>query len=126
MLEKSRINFRGIFKGIIFSVIVTLILVVVIALISYFADVSEKLISTSLFIVSILSVLIGAIFVTKSTQENGLLHGGLIGLGYFIIILVASIVVKRQLDFNGNLTTMLIADIAGAMLGGILGINSNN
>lgn len=124
MWEKGRINFRGIFKGIIFSVITTVILVVVIALISYFADISDKLISTSLFIVSILSVLIGAILVTRSTQENGLLHGALIGLGYFAIILVASIVVKRQFDLNGNLITMLIADTAGGMLGGILGINS--
>lgn len=123
-MEKNRINFRGIFKGIIFSVIATILLVIIIALISYFADVSDKLISASLFIVSIISVLTGAILVTRSTQENGLIHGAIIGLGYFVVVLISSIIVKRELDFNTSLITMLIANIAGGMLGGILGINS--
>ncbi len=126
MMEKAGINFRGIFKGIIFSIITTTILVVIIALISYFADISDGIISISLFIASVLSVLTGSILMTRTTQENGLAHGAIIGIGYFILILIASIVVKREFDFNSNLITMLIADIAGGMLGGILGINSKN
>ena len=124
MLEKSKINFRGIFKGIVFSIVLTAILVVIVALISYFSDISDKLISALLFIVSVSSVLVGAIFVTKSTSENGLIHGGIIGIGYFLVILVASIIAKRSFSMNTNLLTMMIANIAGGMLGGILGINS--
>ena len=124
MLEKSKINFRGIFKGIVFSIVLTAILVVIVALISYFSDISDKLISALLFIVSVSSVLVGAIFVTKSTSENGLMHGGIIGIGYFLVILVASIIAKRSFSMNTNLLTMMIANIAGGMLGGILGINS--
>ncbi len=124
MLEKGKINFRGIFKGIVFSLIATAIFVVIIALVSYFTDIQDKVISVLLFLVSVLSVLVGAIFVTKSTNENGLLHGAIIGVGYFAVILIASIVVKREFDFNSNLLTMLIADACGGMLGGILGINS--
>ena len=126
MMEKTRINFRGIFKGIIFSIIATMILVVIIALISYFADISDGIISISLFIASVLSVFTGSILMTRTTQENGLAHGALIGIGYFILVVIASIVVKREFDFNGNLITMLVADVAGGMLGGILGINSKN
>ena len=125
MLEKSKINFRGIFKGIVFSIILTAILVVIVALISYFSDISDKLISALLFIVSVSSVLVGALFVTKSTSENGLIHGGILGIGYFLVILVASIIAKRSFSINTNLLTMMIANIAGGMLGGILGINSN-
>ena len=124
MLEKSKINFRGIFKGIVFSIVLTAILVVIVALISYFSDISDKLISALLFIVSVSSVLVGAIFVTKSTSGNGLMHGGIIGIGYFLVILVASIIAKRSFSMNTNLLTMMIANIAGGMLGGILGINS--
>ena len=124
MLEKSKVNFRGIFKGIVFSIVLTAILVVIVELISYFSDISDKLISALLFIVSVSSVLVGAIFVTKSTSENGLMHGGIIGIGYFLVILVASIIAKRSFSMNTNLLTMMIANIAGGMLGGILGINS--
>ena len=125
-MEKAGINFRGIFKGIIFSIIATIILVVIIAIISYLADISDNIISILLFISSVLSIFAGSILMTRTTQENGLVHGALIGIGYFVLVLIASIVVKREFDFNGNLITMLIADVAGGMLGGILGINSKN
>ena len=125
-MEKSKINFKGVLKGIIFSIVSTVILVVIIALTSYFADVSEGIISICLFVVSVLSVFIGSILMTRTTQENGLIHGGMIGVGYFIVILISSIIVKREFDLNGNLITMLIANVAGGMLGGILGINSKN
>ena len=125
-MEKSGINFRGIFKGIIFSIISTIILIIIIALISYFTDISDRIISIALFVASVLSVLTGSILMTRTTHENGLVHGALIGVGYFILILIGSIVVKREFDFNGNLLTMLIATTAGGMLGGILGINSKN
>ncbi len=125
-MEKATINFRGILKGIIFSIITTIILVIIIALVSYFADISDSIISILLFIASVLSVFTGAILVARTTAENGLAHGALIGVGYFILVLIASIVVKREFDLNGNLITMLIANVAGGMLGGILGINSKN
>ena len=123
-MEKCKINSRGVVKGIIFSIISTLILVVVIALASYFLDISDKVISVLLFFASVISILTGAILVTKTTDENGLVHGGLIGVGYFIVMLVASFIIKREFDFNINLLTMLISNTAGGMLGGILGINS--
>ncbi len=124
MSEKNKINFRGIGKGIIFSIILAVILVVLIATVTYFADISDKIISILLFSTSVLSTLIGAFLVTKSIQQNGLIHGMLVGLGYFILILIASVVVKNGFNFNTNLITMFFANIAGGMLGGILGINS--
>ena len=124
MSEKNKINFRGVGKGIIFSVILTAILVLLITTVTYFADVSDKIISILLFIASVLSTLIGALFVTRNVHENGLIHGMFVGLGYFAFILIASIVVKKGFSLNTNLITMLFANVAGGMLGGILGINS--
>lgn len=124
MSEKNKINFRGIGKGIVFSIILTIILVVLIATVTYFVDISDKIVSILLFSSSVLSTLIGAFLVTKSIQQNGLIHGMFVGLGYFILILISSIVVKKGFSFNANLVTMLFANVAGGMLGGILGINS--
>lgn len=124
MSEKSKINIRSVFKGIIFSVASTLVLVLLTALISYFTDISDNIISIILFAVSVVSVLTGAVLVCRSTGENGLIHGGLIGLGYFVFLLLASIVIKREFDFNARLITMLVSNIAGGMLGGVLGINT--
>lgn len=124
MSKNNSINFKGVLKGIIFSFIITLILVFAIAIISYFTDISDKIISVLLFISSVLSALIGAFFLTRTTAKNGLIHGVLVGMGYFIIILISSIVMNKKININFNLLTMLIADLAGGMLGGILGINS--
>lgn len=124
MSEKSKINIRSVFKGIVFSVILTFLLVLLTALISYFTDISERVVSVILFAVSVVSVFTGAVLVCRSTGENGLLHGGLIGLGYFVFLLVSSVIIKREFDLNVNLVMMLISNIAGGMLGGVLGINS--
>lgn len=124
MSEKSKINIRSVVKGIVFSVISTLLLVLLTALISYFTDISERAVSVILFAVSVVSVFTGAVLVCRSTGENGLFHGGLIGLGYFVFLLVSSVIIKREFDLNINLITMLFSNIAGGMLGGVLGINS--
>ncbi len=124
MSEKNKINFRGIGKGIIFSIILTAIFIVLIATVTYFIDISDKIVSVLLFSSTVISTLIGALLVTKGVQQNGLIHGMFVGLGYFILILISSIVANKGFDFNINLITMLLANVAGGMLGGILGINS--
>lgn len=126
MAEDNKLNLKGILKGIVFSLITTVVLVFVIALISYFTDIGDNIISILLFASSVISVFLGGVFVAKNSSRNGILHGGLIGLGYFVIILIASFVIKKQFDISPHLITMLLADICGAMLGGILGINSKN
>ncbi|MBR3791490.1 MAG: TIGR04086 family membrane protein [Clostridia bacterium] len=124
MSEKNKINFRGIGKGIIFSIILTAIFIVLIATVTYFIDISDKIVSVLLFSSTVISTLIGALLVTKGVQQNGLIHGMFVGLGFFILILISSIITNKGFNFNINLITMLLANVAGGMLGGILGINS--
>ncbi len=126
MAEDNRLNFKGILKGIVFSLIATIVLVVLLAVVSYFTDIPDNIISALLFVVSVVSVLIGGLLVAKSSSQRGLLHGALLGIGYFIIILSASFIMKKQFDVSMHMITMFLADIAGGMLGGILGINSKN
>lgn len=98
MSEKNKINFRGIGKGIIFSIILTAIFIVLIATVTYFIDISDKIVSVLLFSSTVISTLIGALLVTKGVQQNGLIHGMFVGLGFFILILISSIITNKGLD----------------------------
>lgn len=121
MSEKIKLNFKGIIKGILFSVITTIVLVVVLATISYFVDINDKILSLLLFLVSIFSVLIGAVFLSKTTSTKGLLHGVLLGMGYCLVVFSTSAIIKNKIEFTNHNTIMLFANLFSGALGGILG-----
>ena len=121
MSEKIKLNFKGIIKGILFSVITTIVLVILLATISYFTDFNDKILSLSLFLVSIFSVLIGAIFLSKTTSTKGLLHGVLLGLGYCLVVFSTAAILKNKIEFTTHNTIMLFANLFAGALGGILG-----
>lgn len=122
-MHKKNINTKSILKGTVFSLMLTIILVIIIAIISYFFNISDKLLSALLFLTSIISVFFGAIFVSKTTGQKGLVHGLFLALGYFLVLFCASAITKKQFDISMGLFTMFLADIASGLLGGILGVN---
>ena len=126
MAEERKLNGKGILKGIIFSILVTAVCMVALALVCYFGNISDKLLGILIFIATILSIFAGALFVSRNAQKAGLIHGGLLGLGYFLVVLAAGMILQKGLVWDMRLVTMLLGDVAAGMLGGILGINGKN
>lgn len=124
MSEDKRFNYKGILKGTLFSLLLTVILVIGVAVICYFADVSDTVISFLLFAVSVLSVFLGALFIAKNVSQKGLLHGGALAVGYFLIMLCASMLMKKEFYISLHMLFILFGVLGAGMLGGIFGINS--
>ncbi len=120
------LKFKSISKGIVLSLIITAIAVIIISLISYFSEISDKVISLLLFITSVLSIFAGAFVVSKNCEQNGIAHGLLHGVGYFLVLIVCSFIMNKSVNFSGYHIINLIADICSGILGGIIGINSKN
>lgn len=125
-MENTSINFRTIGKAVITALIITLILFIILATILYMTNISDTIVPTAVFIISIFSLIIGGIFSTKNAEKSGFLHGALTALGYFIVILIGSFIVNDGFVFNAGMLTTLIALSASGMLGGIIGINSKS
>lgn len=124
MSEKIQINFKSILKGVLASFIITVILVFIIALTTYFIDISDRLTAILLFGVSVVSTIIGGILLTRHCKQKGLLHGFLLGIFYFLIMLLISYMINMNFSWTVKTLTILISTVCGGMFGGIVGINS--
>ena len=125
MTETKKSSFIALAKGILFSVIFTLILILIITAVCYFGNISEKILSLMIFIASAFSVFFSSLLVLKSIRHAGLIYGGLNGLGYFIIILAASICVSGKFVPSAQSITMLIGTVLSGALGGVIGVNKS-
>ncbi|GEM_PF-2401510 len=126
MAEERKLNGKGILKGIIFSILATVACMAVLALVCYFGNISDKLLGILAYVATILCVFIGALFVSRNAQKAGLVHGALLGAGYFVIIFVVSLILQKKITFDMHLITLLMGDVAAGMLGGVFGINAKN
>ena len=126
MAEEQKLNGKGILKGIIFSVLATVACMAVLALVCYFGNISDKLLGILVFAATILCVFTGALFVSRNAQKSGLVHGALLGLGYFLAVFIVSLILQKKVDFDMHLATLLMGDVAAGMLGGVFGINAKN
>jgi len=123
-MSGKKLNLPVIAKGILFAIIFTFILILVIAAVCYFAVVPDKLLSVLVFAATGISVLFSSIAMSKNISGAGLLNGGVLGMGYFVVMLLANIIVNAGFEFNLKLVSMMICALSCGMLGGILGINA--
>lgn len=124
MLKDGKFNFIGIGKGIAFSLILTFVFILVIAVVCYFANVSDGILALSVLAAAGMSVLLGALFVSRNAQGLGLIHGLILSVGYLTVTYVAGVLYRREFCFNIQLLSMIMCVLSSGMLGGILGINS--
>lgn len=123
MAEKKKLNYMALVKGILFSIALTLILILIITCICYWGNISEKVLGLMLFAASAVSVFFSSVLMTKSIKRAGFIYGLLNGLGYFIVILVASICFSGKFSPSAQVFTMLAGTLLAGALGGILGVN---
>ncbi len=124
MAEKSSLNYKALIKGILFSLLITVLLIVIITLICYFGNISEKVLGLMLFAASGISVFVSSLFLAKSVKKAGFIYGSLNGLGYFVLILAASICFSGKFSPSAQIFTMLAATFFSGALGGVIGINN--
>ncbi|MGI5823322.1 MAG: TIGR04086 family membrane protein [Dethiobacteria bacterium] len=113
-----------ILRGIIVSLGFSLLFLAVNALLIYFSPLSEVIVPYLLFAGTLLSILWGAVYVGKRTEEKGWLRGGLMGLCYVLLLLILSIVFRVELQLGLGLLTRFFLGFSFGTLGGILGINA--
>lgn len=123
MAEKKKLNYMALVKGILFSIALTLILILIITCICYWGNISEKILGLMLFAASAVSVFFSSVLMMKSIKKSGFIYGLLNGLGYFIVILVASICFSGKFSPSAQVFTMLAGTLLAGALGGVLGVN---
>ena len=117
------LDFKKIIKGVLLSLAISIILTVLLSVVVYFADLSDRTVSTLILLISALSVFLGAIILSKNIESRGLLNGLLLALAYFAILAAVSLM-SGGIAIDKSNILRLISTLAGGMAGGIWGINS--
>lgn len=122
MTDGKKLNMSGIGKGIVFSLVMTFIFVPIIAAVCYFCEISDRLLGLMVLAASGISVFVGAVIAAKVSKVAGIWHGAILGMGYFLILILSNTISNHGFNPDSQMITKIICVIACGMLGGIVGI----
>ena len=116
-------SFFNIIKGVIISMIFTLIFLFVLSLILTYTNISEKLITPSIIIITAISIFIGSSIGNIKMRKNGLINGALIGGIYLLSIYLLSGIINQTTSLTIQSIIIIISGMICGMFGGIIGVN---
>lgn len=126
-MENMQINENNsiinILKGVGISLITTVILLIIFSIILTYTNIQESAINPVIMIITAISILIGSSIGNIKIRKNGLLNGGIIGIGYILIIYLISSILNWKFSLNLQSIIMIITAIIFGILGGIIGVN---
>lgn len=108
-------------KGLLFSYIVTAFLLLLLSFLMLKLDLPAVAISGGIILAYIVSSFIGGFFVGKKTEQKKFLWGLMMGVFYFVVLLMISLLWNKvsPMPIGNLLTAFVICGISG-MIGGML------
>ncbi len=108
-------------EGLLFAYIVTAFILLILSFLMLKLDLSGTVISGGINFVYIISAFTGGFFIGKKTEQKKFLWGLLIGIAYFVILMLVSLMMNQVSPLPlGNLFTVFIISSLSGMLGGMI------
>ncbi|MCI9073696.1 MAG: TIGR04086 family membrane protein [Lachnospiraceae bacterium] len=108
-------------KSLLFSYILTGGLLLLLALLLYKVGLSQKMVSICIIVIYVLATFFAGFITGKKLKSRKFLWGALMGVAYFLVLVVVSLAVNRQPGvLADSLFTTLVLCGGGGMLGGML------
>ena len=108
-------------KSLLASYIVTGILLLVLTFFMYKFELNEKIVSAAIVGIYVVSTLIGGVIIGKLTKSKRYLWGMVLGILYFVLLLLITLGVYRTLNGDSvSIVTSLILCAGGGMTGGMI------
>lgn len=121
MSEEKGIPVLFLLKCILCSYILTAAMLLVLAFLLYKINLSEGMVSIGIIAIYVVSTFIGGFIAGKKLQNRKFMWGLMLGMAYFLILALVSLVINQPVSELGNsvMTTFILCG-AGGMLGGML------
>jgi putative membrane protein (TIGR04086 family) len=108
-------------KGLLLSYIVTAFILLILSFLMLKLDLSSMVISGGIQFVYIISAFVGGFFVGKRVEQRKFLWGLVMGIFYFIVVMLISIFLNRSTPLSlGSLFIVFIISSLSGMLGGMI------
>ena len=110
-----------ILKALLCAYVVTGILLLVLTLLLYKAGLSEENVNAGIILIYVISTFSGGFVIGKLTGMRKFLWGLLLGVIYFVLLLLISLGIYHSLQADVmNLVTTFLLCAGGGMLGGMI------
>ena len=122
-MENMQKNIKVIWwiKSLLASYIVTGIVLLVLTFFMYKFELNEKIVSAAIVGIYVVSTLIGGMIIGKLTKSKRYLWGMVLGIVYFVLLLLITLGVYRTLNGDSvSIVTSLILCAGGGMTGGMI------
>ena len=122
-MENMQKNIKVIWwiKSLLASYILTGILLLVLTFFMYKFELNEKIVSAAIVGIYVVSTLIGGMIIGKLTKSKRYLWGMVLGIIYFVLLLLITLGVYRTLNGDSvSIVTSLILCAGGGMTGGMI------
>ena len=122
-MENMQKNIKVIWwiKSLLASYIVPGILLLVLTFFMYKFELNEKIVSAAIVGIYVVSTLIGGMIIGKLTKSKRYLWGMVLGIIYFVLLLLITLGVYRTLNGDSvSIVTSLILCAGGGMTGGMI------
>ena len=122
-MENMQKNIKVIWwiKSLLASYIVTGILLLVLTFFMYKFELNEKIVSAAIVGIYVVSTLIGGMIIGKLTKSKRYLWGMVLGIIYFVLLLLITLGVYRTLNGDSvSIVTSLILCAGGGMTGDMI------
>ena len=122
-MENMQKNIKVIWwiKSLLASYIVTGLLLLVLTFFMYKFELNEKIVSAAIVGIYVVSTLIGGMIIGKLTKSKRYLWGMVLGIIYFVLLLLITLGVYRTLNGDSvSIVTSLILCAGGGMAGGMI------
>jgi putative membrane protein (TIGR04086 family) len=119
--EEGNIPVLFLLKCLLFSYIITGILLLLLAFLLFQFDLSEKIVAGGIIVIYVGSTFFAGFLAGKKLKNRKFLWGLVLGLAYFIVLVVVSLIVNHSLGgLTHNFLSSLILCAGGGMLGGMM------
>lgn len=110
-------------KGLVLAYIITCILILFFSLLLTYSSLRENKMPLLNTIIMMTSITSGSIYVARKVKEKGWINGGVLGIGYYLILIILNFIFLKPLILDiFSISKLVLACIIG-IIGGIIGIN---
>ena len=124
MFNLGRFNYPVV-AGTLYTLMIVLVGALLTSIILSFTSVKESALPAFIYVINVIGLFIGGFSSGKREGKKGWYYGGLVGLTYYIIILLLLF-----LGFNSDFSLKHLYNLLGSFLiaafGGIIGVNVSN
>ena len=125
MRDPGTLNLTAILKGLIVSFAILIIASIILGtLFSIIESMSGEFVNRSLLVMNYLSIFIGGLVTARSARAKGWLNGGVVGLGYMLIIVIVGSQMVT-IGFSLDIILRICSGFIAGGVGGAIGVNIN-